>query len=126
MGTITGTIKVNIVNVTDPNFADQNSLRGSEDNELSGVEVDTLIGNNRNSLNAFYIGDNTRKWFSVAGRNDYANIQRFNSDSDIILGGVNMEAQNLITQTFLWSASELIAKSDGLWASLLPFPVRIF
>ena len=126
MATIIGTIKVNIINVTAPNFAGQNSLRGSEDNELSGVEVDILIGNNGNSLNAFYIGDNTRKWFSVAGRNDYANIQRFNSDSDIILGGVNMEAQNLITQTFLWWGSELIAKSDGLWDSLLPFPVRIF
>ncbi|MEG3860558.1 hypothetical protein [Microcoleus sp. herbarium12] len=105
----------------------QNSLRGSESNGASGVEVDTLIGNSGQSLNAFYIGDNTRNWYSVAGGNDYAYIQRFNADSDIILGGVNIEAQNMITQTFLWSGGELIAKIDGLWASqLLYFPTRIF
>ncbi|MEG4805997.1 hypothetical protein QUA82_03685 [Microcoleus sp. F8-D3] len=104
----------------------QNSLRGSESNGASGVEVDTLIGNNGQSLNAFYIGDNTTNWYSVAGGNDYAYIQRFNPDSDIILGGVNIEAQNLITQTFLWAGSELIAKIDGLWASQLLFPTRTF
>ncbi|MCC3472657.1 MAG: hypothetical protein JGK38_12015 [Microcoleus sp. PH2017_15_JOR_U_A] len=106
--------------------AGQNSLRGSESNGASGVEVDTLIGNNGQSLNAFYIGDNTTNWYSLAGNNDYAYIQRFNPDSDIILGGVNIEAQNLITQTFLWAGSELIAKIDGLWASQLQFPVRFF
>lgn len=107
--------------------AGQNSLRGSESNGLSGVEVDILIGNNGQSLNAFYIGDNTRNWYSVAGGNDYAYIQRFNPDTDIILGGTNyIEAQNLITQTFLWAGSELIAKIDGLWASRLQFPTRIF
>ncbi len=106
--------------------AGQNSLRGSEGNGLSGVEVDTLIGNNGQSLNAFYIGDNTSNWYSVAGNNDYANIQRFNPDSDIILGGVNIETQNLITQTFLWAGGELIAKIDGLWASRMQFPVRFF
>ncbi|MEG4506877.1 hypothetical protein QUA81_24370 [Microcoleus sp. F6_B4] len=106
--------------------AGQNILTGSESNALSGVEVDTLIGNNGQSLNEFYIGDNTTNWYSVAGGNDYAYIQRFNPDSDIILGGVNIEAQNLITQTFLWSGSELIAKIDGLWASRLQFPTRTF
>ncbi|WP_293152909.1 MULTISPECIES: hypothetical protein [unclassified Microcoleus] len=104
----------------------QNILRGSENNSLSSAEVDTLIGNSGQSLNTFYIGDGTRNWYSVAGGNDYAYIQRFNPDSDIILGGVNIEAQNLITQTFLWSGSELIAKIDGLWASQMQFPVRIF
>ncbi|MGB3264698.1 MAG: calcium-binding protein [Microcoleus sp.] len=108
--------------------AGQNILRGSEGNGLSGVEVDTLIGNNGQSLNAFYIGNNTTNWYSVAGGNDYAYIQRFNPDRDVILGGVNIEAQNLITQTFLWSGSELIAKIEGLWASQLEsqFPTRIF
>ncbi len=105
--------------------AGQNLLRGSESNGPSGVEVDTLIGNNGNSLNAFYIGDNTTNWYSVGGGNDYAKIVNFNAATDVILGGVNIEAQNLITQTFLWSGSELIAKIDGLWASQLLFPVRI-
>ena len=106
--------------------AGQNSLRGSEGNGASGVEVDTLIGNNGQSLNAFYIGDNTTNWYSLAGNNDYAYIVNFNPVTDIILGGVNIEAQNLITQTFLWAGSELIAKIDGLWASQLQFPTRIF
>ena len=74
-----------------------------------------------------YIGDGTKNWYSLAGNNDYAIIQKFNPDTDIILGGKNIEAQNLITKTFLWSGSELIAKIDGLWASqLLYFPTRIF
>ncbi|MEG3890027.1 hypothetical protein QT973_06220 [Microcoleus sp. Z1_A1] len=104
----------------------QNILRGSENNSLSSAEVDTLIGNSGQSLNTFYIGDNTRNWYSVAGGNDYAKIVNFNADTDVILGGVNIEAQNLITQTFLWAGSELIAKIDGLWASQMQFPVRIF
>ncbi|MEG4444118.1 calcium-binding protein [Microcoleus sp. AT9_B5] len=58
-----------------------NILRGSENNSLSSAEVDTLIGNSGQSLNAFYIGDNTTNWYSVAGGNDYAYIQRFNPDS---------------------------------------------
>ncbi|MEG3923235.1 hypothetical protein [Microcoleus sp. D3_18a_C4] len=103
-----------------------NILRGSENNSLSSAEVDTLIGNSGQSLNTFYIGDNTRNWYSVAGGNDYAKIVNFNADTDVILGGVNIEAQNLITQTFLWAGSELIAKIDGLWASQMQFPVRIF
>jgi Ca2+-binding RTX toxin-like protein len=106
--------------------AGQNILRGSESNGPSGVEVDTLIGNSGNSLNVFYIGDNTTNWYSVGGGNDYAQIVNFNAATDVILGGVNIEAQNLITQTFLWSGGELIAKIDGLWASQLQFPVRIF
>ncbi|MEG4630731.1 hypothetical protein QUB56_14115 [Microcoleus sp. AR_TQ3_B6] len=105
--------------------AGQNILTGSESNGPSGVEVDTLIGNSGNSVNAFYIGDNTTNWYSVGGGNDYAQIVNFNAATDVILGGVNIEAQNLITQTFLWSGSELIAKIDGLWASQLQFPVRI-
>ena len=105
--------------------AGQNILRGSESNGPSGVEVDTLIGTNGNSVNAFYIGDNTTNWYSVGGENDYAKIVNFNAATDIIVGGVNIEAKNLITETFLWSGSELIAKIDGLWASQLLFPVRI-
>jgi hypothetical protein len=105
--------------------AGQNILRGSESNGPSGVEVDTLIGTNGNSVNEFYIGDNTTNWYSVGGGNDYAQIVNFNVATDIIVGGVNIEAQNLITETFLWSGSELIAKIDGLWASQLGFPVRI-
>jgi len=105
--------------------AGQNILRGSESNGQSGVEVDTLIGNSGNSVNAFYIGDNTTNWYSVGGENDYGKIVNFNAATDIIVGGVNIEAQNSITQTFLWSGSELIAKIDGLWASQLLFPVRI-
>ncbi|MEG4342054.1 hypothetical protein QUB70_02030 [Microcoleus sp. A003_D6] len=91
-------------------------------------EVDTLIGNPNARQNTFYIGDRTRNWYSANGGNDYAYIQRFNPDRDIILGGVNIEAQNLITQTFLWAGGELIAKIDGLWASQLEsqFPTRIF
>ena len=104
--------------------AGQNILRGSESNGQSGVEVDTLIGNSGNSVNAFYIGDNTTNWYSVGGGNDYAKIVNF-AETDIIVGGVNIEAQNGITETFLWSGSELIAKIDGLWASQLLFPVRI-
>src|SRR4028118_1385351 len=106
--------------------AGQNILTGSESNGPSGVEVDTLIGNSGNSVNAFYIGDNTTNWYSVGGGNDYAQIVNFNAATDIIVGGVNIEAQNLIAETFLWSGSELIAKIDGLWASQLQFPVRIF
>jgi len=106
--------------------AGQNILTGSESNGPSGVEVDTLIGNSGNSVNAFYIGDNTTNWYSVGGGNDYAKIVNFNAATDIIVGGVNIEAQNLIAETFLWSGSELIAKIDGLWASQLQFPVRIF
>jgi Ca2+-binding RTX toxin-like protein len=105
--------------------AGQNILTGSESNGPSGVEVDTLIGNSGSSLNEFYIGDNTTNWYSVGGGNDYAQIINFNAAIDVILGGVNIEAQNLITQTFLWSGTELIAKIDGLWASQLQFPVRI-
>ena len=105
--------------------AGQNILRGSESNGQSGVEVDTLIGTNGNSVNTFYIGDNTTNWYSVGGENDYAKIVNFNAATDIIVGGVNIEAQNSITQTFLWSGSELIAKIDGIWASQLLFPVRI-
>ncbi len=105
--------------------AGQNILTGSESNGPSGVEVDTLIGNSGNSANAFYIGDNTTNWYAVGGGNDYAQIVNFNAATDVILGGVNIQAQNLITQTFLWSGSELIAKIDGLWASQLQFPVRI-
>jgi Ca2+-binding RTX toxin-like protein len=105
--------------------AGQNILTGSESNGPSGVEVDTLIGNSGNSVNAFYIGDNTTNWYSVGGGNDYAQIVNFNAATDIIVGGVNIEAQNLIAETFLWSGSELIAKIDGLWASELLFPVRI-
>src|SRR5919202_1301416 len=105
--------------------AGQNILTGSESNGPSGVEVDTLIGNSGNSANAFYIGDNTTNWYSVGGGNDYAKIVNFNAATDVILGGVNIEAQNLIAETFLWSGSELIAKIDGLWASQLQFPVRI-
>ena len=105
--------------------AGQNILRGSESNGQSGVEVDTLIGTNGNSVNTFYIGDNTTNWYSVGGGNDYAKIVNFNAATDLIVGGVNIEAQNGITQTFLWSGSELIAKIDGLWASQLLFPVRI-
>jgi Ca2+-binding RTX toxin-like protein len=104
--------------------AGQNILRGSESNEPSGVEVDTLTGNNGESLNAFYIGDNTTNWYSVAGVDDYAKIVNFNPATDVILGGVYIESENLITQTWLWSGSELIAKIDGLWASQLQFPVR--
>ena len=104
----------------------QNILRGSQSSGASGSEVDTLIGSNGQSLNAFHIGDNTTNWYSAGGNNDYAYIQRFNPDTDIILGGVNIEAQNLITQTFLWAGSELIAKIEGLWASRLQFPVRFF
>ncbi|MGE5658022.1 MAG: hypothetical protein ACM37W_15565 [Actinomycetota bacterium] len=104
----------------------QNILRGSENNSLSNVEVDTLIGNNGQSLNVFYIGDNLKNWYSNGGLNDYAKIEKFNPATDIILGGLNIEAQNLITQTFLWSGNELIAKIDGLWASQLPFPIRAF
>lgn len=43
-----------------------------------------------------------------------------------ILGGVNIEAQNLITQIFIWAGGELIAKIEVLWASQLQFPIRIF
>ncbi|MEG4352798.1 hypothetical protein QUA74_24050 [Microcoleus sp. LAD1_D3] len=106
--------------------AGQNILTGSESNGPSGVEVDTLIGTSGNSVNAFYIGDNTTNWYSVGGGNDYAQMVNFNAATDIIVGGVNIEAQNVINQTFLWSGSELIAKIDGLWASELLFPVRIF
>ena len=105
--------------------AGQNILRGSESNGPSGVEVDTLIGTNGNSVNTFYIGDNTTNWYSVGGGNDYAKIVNFNAATDLIVGGVNIEAQNGMNQTFLWSGSELIAKIDGLWASQLQFPVRI-
>src|SRR6476661_1864823 len=103
--------------------AGQNILTGSESNGQSGVEVDTLIGNSGNSVNTFYIGDNTTNWYSVGGGNDYAKIVNF-AETDIIVGGVNIEAQNGINETFLWSGSELIAKIDGLWASQLLFPVR--
>ena len=106
--------------------AGQNLLRGSEGNSPSSVEVDNLIGNSSSSLNAFYIGDATTNWYSAAGGNDYANIVGFNPANGVIIGGVNIEAQNLITKTFLWSGSELIAKIDGLWASQIPFPVRTF
>ncbi|MBE9122123.1 hypothetical protein IQ269_15225 [Tychonema sp. LEGE 07199] len=108
--------------------AGQNLLRGSEDNSLSSVEVDNLIGNSSSSLNAFYIGDATTNWYSAAGGNDYANIVGFNPANGVIIGGVNIEAQNLITKTFLWSGGELIAKIEGLWASQLEsqFPTRIF
>ena len=105
--------------------AGQNILRGSESNGQSGVEVDTLIGTNGNSVNAFYIGDNTTNWYSVGGGNDYAKIVNFNAATDLIVGGVNIEAQNGINETFLWSGSELIAKINGLWASQLLFPIRI-
>jgi Ca2+-binding RTX toxin-like protein len=104
----------------------QNILRGSENTSLSGDEVDTLIGNNGQSLNAFYIGDSTQNWYSSGSGDDYAYITDFNATTDIILGGVNIESQNLITQTFLWSGNELIAKIEGLWASQLQFPVRFF
>jgi Ca2+-binding RTX toxin-like protein len=104
----------------------KNLFKGSDGNR-GGIEVDTLIGNTKSSLNAFYIGDGiTTNWYSTAGRNDYAKIVNFNPDNSVIIGGVNIEAQNLITQTFLWSGSELIAKIDGLWASQIPFPTRLF
>ncbi|WP_377474683.1 MAG: hypothetical protein P2A85_18880 [Microcoleus anatoxicus] len=103
-----------------------NLLKGTETNMMSGNEIDTLIGNPSARLNAFYIGDRAINWYSANGGNDYAKIVNFNPVTDIILGGVNIEAQNLITQTFLWAGSELIAKIDGLWASQLQFPVRIF
>ncbi|MEG4320739.1 MULTISPECIES: calcium-binding protein [unclassified Microcoleus] len=103
-----------------------NLLKGTDTNTMSSDEVDTLIGNPSARLNAFYIGDRTTNWYSVGGGNDYAKIVNFNPVTDIILGGVNIEAQNLITQTFLWAGSELIAKIDGLWASELQFPTRIF
>jgi pimeloyl-ACP methyl ester carboxylesterase len=105
--------------------AGQNILRGSESNGPSGVEVDTLIGTNGNSVNTFYIGDNTTNWYSVGGGNDYAQMVNFNAATDIIVGGVNIEAQNGINETFLWSGSELIAKIDGLWASQLLFPLTL-
>jgi Ca2+-binding RTX toxin-like protein len=104
--------------------AGQNILRGSQSNEPSGVEVDTLIGNNGKSLNAFYIGDNTTNWYSVGDVGDYAKIVNFNPATDVILGGVNIESENLITETWLWSGSELIAKIDGLWAGKLQFPEK--
>lgn len=103
-----------------------NLLKGTETNMMSGNEIDTLIGNPSARLNAFYIGDNTRNWYSANGLNDYAQIVNFNPVTDIILGGVNIEAQNLITQTFLWAGSELIAKIEGLWAWQMQFPVSIF
>ncbi|TAF04536.1 MAG: calcium-binding protein [Oscillatoriales cyanobacterium] len=103
-----------------------NLLKGTETNMMSGNEVDTLIGNPSARLNAFYIGDRAINWYSANGLNDYAYIVNFNPVTDIILGGVNIEAQNLITQTFLWAGGELIAKIEGLWASQLQFPVRIF
>jgi Ca2+-binding RTX toxin-like protein len=103
-----------------------NLLKGTETNMMSGNEVDTLIGNPSARLNAFYIGDRAINWYSANGNNDYAKIVNFNPVTDIILGGVNIEAQNLITQTFLWAGGELIAKIEGLWASQLQFPVRIF
>ena len=104
----------------------QNLLKGTESNTMSSVEVDKLIGNSSASLNAFYIGDNIINWYSRAGRNDYVQISNFNPQNSIIMGGVNIEAQNLLTQTWLWSGNELIAKIDGLWASELPFTTRFF
>jgi len=112
----------------------QNLLRGSETFGMNGAdsisspfypEVDTLIGNSASSLNAFYIGDNTKNWYSSHGNNDYAEIQNFNSNS-VILGSVNINSQdnNSLNQTFLWSGNELVAKIDGLWASQLQFPIR--
>lgn len=105
-----------------------NLLKGTETNMMSGNEIDTLIGNPSARLNAFYIGDRAINWYSANGGNDYAKIVNFNPVTDIILGGVNIEAQNLITQTFLWAGGELIAKIEGLWASQLQqqFPTRIF
>ena len=103
-----------------------NLLRGTETNIMSGDEIDTLIGNPSARLNAFYIGDRAINWYSANGGNDYAKIVNFNPATDIILGGVNIETQNLITQTFLWAGGELIAKIDGLWASRMQFPVRFF
>ena len=105
-----------------------NLLKGTDTNTMLSDEVDTLIGNPDARQNTFYIGDNTRNWYSANGGNDYAQIVNFNPVTDIILGGVNIEAQNLITQTFLWAGGELIAKIEGLWASQLQdqFPTRIF
>ncbi|MBE9093117.1 hypothetical protein [Tychonema sp. LEGE 07203] len=106
-----------------------NLLKGTDTNTMSSDEVDTLIGDPNARVNAFYIGDRTSNWYSVGGNNDYAYIVNFNPANGVILGGTNyIEAQNLITQTFLWAGSELIAKIDGLWASQLEsqFPTRIF
>ena len=104
-----------------------NVFKGTETNTMSSNEVDTLVGNNSSSQNSFYIGDGARNWYSANGGNDYAYIVNFNPQRDIILGGTNyVEAQNLITQTFLWAGGELIAKIEGLWASQLElqFPTR--
>ncbi len=104
-----------------------NLLKGADTNTILSDEVDTLIGNPSARLNAFYIGDRAINWYSANGLNDYAYIVNFNPQRDIILGGTNyIEAQNLITQTFLWAGGELIAKIEGLWASQLQFPIRIF
>jgi hypothetical protein len=46
--------------------------------------------------------------------------------NSVILGGVNIETQDLMTQTFLGSGNELIAKIEGFWASQLPFPIWEF
>ncbi|MGE5655622.1 MAG: hypothetical protein ACM37W_03330 [Actinomycetota bacterium] len=102
-----------------------NLLKGTDTNTMLIDEVDTLIGNSNARQNTFYVGDRKTNWYSLNGGNDYAYIVNFNPATDVILGGVNIEAQNLITQTFLWSGNELIAKIDGLWASQLPFPIRI-
>lgn len=96
----------------------QNSLRGSEINWLSEPELDILIGNSSNgAFDSFWIGDATTNYYSSAGLNDYAEIQLFDAAVDRISGGVNIKAQNMnsLSQTFLWSGSELIAKVNGLW-----------
>ncbi|NJL90228.1 MAG: hypothetical protein HC916_10885 [Coleofasciculaceae cyanobacterium SM2_1_6] len=96
----------------------QNSLRGSEINWLSEPELDILIGNSSNgAFDSFWIGESGRNYYSSAGMNDYAEIQLFDAATDIILGGVNIRAQNMnsLGQTFLWSGNELIAKVNGLW-----------
>jgi Ca2+-binding RTX toxin-like protein len=101
-----------------------NLLKGTDSNTTLIDEVDTLTGNPSARSNAFYIGDNRINWYSANGSNDYALIVNFNPNTDIILSGVNIEAQEIGIQTFLWSGSELIAKVEGLWASRLNYPIR--
>ncbi len=96
----------------------QNSLIGSEINWLSEPELDILIGNSSNgAFDSFWIGNATTNYYSSAGMNDYAEIQLFDAAIDRISGGVNIKAQNMnsLSQTFLYSGNELIAKVNGLW-----------
>lgn len=101
-----------------------NLLKGTDSTTMSPNEVDTLTGNSNATLNAFYIGENTVNWYSANGSNDYAYIVNFNPNISEILGGVNIQSQEVGIQTFLWSGSELIAKIEGRWASQLNYPIR--